>query len=55
MAHEISKSRMQYLSRFHGKIRIEDVGEGDIVEIVVRLQMDQATASRVYYELGNTE
>ena len=55
MAHEISQPKMDHLSQFPGKIKIEDVGEGENVEIVVRIPLDQKTASDVYYELGNTE
>ena len=46
---------MCHLSMFEGTIGIEDVGEGDNVEIVVRIPMPQETSSDVYYELGNME
>jgi hypothetical protein len=40
---------------YDGTIGIEDVGEGENVEMVVRIPMDQATASDIYYRLGNME
>ena len=55
MTHEISLPKMSHLSVFEGTIGIEDVGEGENVEMVVRIQMDQVTASDVYYQLGNME
>ena len=53
MASEISLPRMSHLSLFEGTIGIEDVGEGENVEIVVRIPMDQETASDVYFQLLN--
>ena len=55
MTHEISLPRMSHLSLFEGTIGIEDIGEGENVEIVVRIPMDQETASDQYYMLGNME
>ena len=53
MPNRISLPRMSHLSAFEGTIGIEDVGEGENVEIVVRIPMDRDTASDVYYQLGN--
>ena len=55
MTHEISLPKMSHLSMFPGTIGIEDVGEGDQVEIVVRIPMSQEQSSDVYYELANME
>lgn len=55
MTHDISLPRMRHLSMFEGTIGIEDVGEGEDVNIVVKVPMDQGTASDVYYVLGNME
>ena len=51
MTHEISLPRMSHLSMYNGTIGVE--GEGENVEMVVRIPMDQEKASDVYYELGN--
>lgn len=53
MTHEISYPKMGHLSMFPGSIGIEDVGDGDNVEMVVRIPMKQELASDVYYALGN--
>lgn len=55
MTHKISYPKMGHLSMFEGTIGIEDVGESDNVEMVVRIPMDQETASDQYYILGNLE
>jgi len=53
MTHEISAQRMQYLSDFEGSIGIEDVGDPDICEIVIRIPLSHATAENENYALGN--
>lgn len=55
MTHEISLTKMSHLSVFEGTIGIEDVGEPDNVEIVVRIPMPQETAADVYFQLSNME
>jgi hypothetical protein len=40
---------------YDGTIGIEDTGEDENVEMVVRIPMDQATASDVYFQLSNME
>lgn len=53
MTHEVSLLRMRFLSMYEGTIGVEEVGEEDTVEIVVRLPMSRLAASDAYYELGN--
>jgi len=55
MTHEMSRERLEYLSRYAGRIDIEDIGEGDIVAIVIRIPIGQAYAEDIYHELGNIE
>ena len=55
MTHEVTLSRMRFLSMYEGTIGIEEVGERGVVEIVVRLPMSRPAASDAYCGLGKTE
>jgi len=55
MTHDITPTRMEYLSRFSGTIGIEEVGEADTVNLVIRISVSPESASDMYYKLGNME
>lgn len=52
MPHELNKLRLDHLSAFNGTIGIEEVGEKDAVEIVIRIPMFRDLAAETYYKLG---